>query len=180
MRQDSDDLNSLLPSPINNAKVSSPLLLNNDIYTTSSSPKASSNQFSSRSSTRLRQLLTNRSPSLNESPSRIVHYLPEAKQGPESPTSTHLSPRTNESFLPTPKRRRRNPSLSNEVNPNNDILLKKLLEKPQASPGSPSKSESNHSDDSLSEDQMTDKQRSDTFLRVNSFSFEFLFDHLSL
>lgn len=111
---------------------------------------------------------------MNENSSRTVHYLPDAKQGPESPTSTHLSPRTNEFSLTTLKRRRRNPSLSNGTNQNNDILLKKLLEKQSSSPAaSPSKTESDHSDDSLSDEQISDKQRSDTFLRVKIFSRSF-------
>ncbi len=162
----SNDLNSFLSSPSNNPKASSPLFSNNDIYTTSSSPRTSLTQTSSRSSTRLRQLLA------NKSPSQILHYHPETKledliQGPESPTSTHVSPITNE--LSTGKRRRKHSSSQNGQNNTTDILLKKILEKQNSFVQSPVKTESNHSDDSSSNGQITDKQRSDIFLRVNNF-----------
>jgi hypothetical protein len=176
----SNDLNSLLPSPVNHPKVSSPLFSNNDIYTTSSSPKALSTQIPSRSSTRLRQLLANKSPSTNDNPSQILHYHSETKfeeliQGPESPTTTHVSPIPNDlSSSSATKRRRKSSSTQNGQNNTADIILKKILEKQSSFVQSPIKTESNHSDDSSSNGQITDKQRSDIFLRVKFF---FLFNN---
>jgi len=175
----SNDLNSLLPSPLNHPKPSSsPHFSNNDIYTTSSSPRTSSssshtqNYSSSRSSTRLRQLLANKSPSTNENPSQTLHYHADVKleefiQGPESPTTTHVSPNTNDLPSTINKRRRKHSATANTPNQSADILLKKILEKQNSFVPSPIKTESNHSDDSVSNGQMSDKQRSDTFLRVN-------------
>ena len=176
----SNDLSSLLPSPVNHPKASSPFFANNDIYTTSSSPKASTPQQSSRSSTRLRQLLANKSPSTNESPSQIFHYRPETKfedliQGPESPTSTHVSPVTNEFSPSTTKRRRKHNGIANGQNHSKDILLKKILEKQNSFTPSPIKTDSNHSDDSSSNGQTTDKQRSDIYLRVSLCQFHLFF-----
>ncbi|CAF2629926.1 unnamed protein product [Rotaria sp. Silwood2] len=174
----SNDLNSFLLSPTN-PKTSSPFFSNNDIYTTSSSPKSHlaspSTQNLSRGSTRLRQLLTNKSPPTNENPSQTLHYLPDAKledfiQGPESPTTTHVSPLTTElsssSTTATAKRRRKNSSTLNEQNNSTDVLLKKILGRQNSFSTSPIKTESNHSDDSSSSGQTTNKQRSDIFLRT--------------
>jgi hypothetical protein len=102
-----------------------------------------------------------------------LHYLPDVKledliQGPESPTSTHVSPITNDISFSTTKRRRKNNSTPNGQNSSADILLKKILEKQNSFTPSPIKTESNHSDDSLSNGQMTEKQRSDIYLRVNN------------
>ncbi|CAF1063625.1 unnamed protein product [Adineta steineri] len=151
-----NDLNSFLPtcSPANK-KPSSPLQLidppsslhfsNSDIYTTASSPittlapsMQATNQL--RSSTRLRQLLATKSPpSTTPSP----HYHNENKlhsntfddliQVAESPTTTHVSPLPND--LPSPTKRRRNPSQTtngilhnnNNTNAASDILLKQIL-----------------------------------------------------
>ena len=147
----SNDLNSLLSSSpsINKKDLSSPLHLtdptsllfsNSDIYTTSSSPISSiQTDFStnqSRSSTRLRQLLATKScPSTSASPHKShTNTFDELIQVAESPTTTHVSPLSND--LPSPTKRRRNPSqtngLSNTNNNNNnnnsaDILLKQLL-----------------------------------------------------
>ncbi|CAF0950930.1 unnamed protein product [Adineta steineri] len=159
-----NDLTSLPSSPTNHLKSSSsPLFSNNDIYTTSSSPKSihPMSQNPSRSSKRLRQLLTNKSPSKNDNPSQILHYLPDTKledltQGPESPTTTHVSP------LST--KRRRKPSATQ--NHAADILLKKLLGRQNSFSTSPTKTESNQSDDSSPGGQTTNKQRSDIFLRT--------------
>ncbi len=105
----------------------------------------------------------------------MVHYLPDAKledliQGPESPTSTHVSPMTNDSSLTNTKRRRKHSSTPNGQNTTADILLKKILEKQNSFTPSPIKTESNNSDDSLSNGQITEKQRSDIYLRVNTYS----------
>jgi len=126
-------------------------------------------QNSSRSSRRLRQLLTDKSPSTNDNPSQILHYLPETKledliQGPESPTTTHVSPSST-------KRRRKNSSIQNHNTA--DILLKTILRR-QSSFSPPSiKTESSCSEDSSPGGQTTNKQRSDIYLRVN-FLLEFL------
>jgi len=207
----SNDLNSLLPSssPSANKKSSSPLqsvdptsllFSNSDIYTTASSPIPPitiplTNQ--SRSSTRLRQLLATKSP---PSTSASPHYhndnnkshsntFDDLIQVPESPTTTHVSPLSND--LPSPTKRRRNHSQTNGLSNNTpnsaDILLKQILGRQTplttnptdnstsdnnftwSSPGSvPAiKTESNHSDDSSSNTPgATNKLRSDIFLRV--------------
>ena len=146
----------------------SPLFSNSDIYTTASSPKStqSAGQHPARSSKRLRQLLTNKSPQTNENTTTTLHYLPDAKledliQGSESPTSTHLSPTSN--------RRRRKPSI-NQNNNTADLLLKKLLRRQNSTSASPTQVDSNHSDDSSSSTSASNKQRSDTFLRVSQSS----------
>ncbi len=203
----SNDLNSLLPTPSPaHKKASSPLQLvdptsllfsNSDIYTTSSSPIPhtptatipSTNQ--SRSSTRLRQLLATKSP---PSTSASPHYHNENKshtntfddlsQVAESPTTTHLSPLTND--LPSPSKRRRNYSQTNGNSA--DILLKQILGRQApfttnptdnstlennplwSSPGPASaiKTESNNSDDSSSNPPGgANKIRSDMYLRVS-------------
>jgi hypothetical protein len=143
----------------------------------------------SRSSTRLRQLLTTKSPS-STAPS--PHYHNDNKshsnafddliQVAESPTTTHVSPLPND--LPSPTKRRRNHSQTNGNTA--DILLKQLLGRQTTSsndlttpdnnsawlsPGSVPliKTESNNSDDSTSGGQTTNtnKLRSDIFLRVS-------------
>ena len=171
IQNNSNDLNSLLPSPLNNPKPLSPHFPNNDIYTTSSSPKPSLTQNLSRSSTRLRQLLANKSPSTNENHSQMLHYHPDIKleelhQGPESPTTTHVSPNTNEFSSLATKRRRKHNTTPNGQNNNPDNLLKQILEKQNSFVPSPLRTDSNHSDDSSSNGHITDKQRSDIFLRV--------------
>jgi hypothetical protein len=160
-----------------NPKSSSPLFSNDDIYTTSTNSKAHPmSQNPSRSSRRLRQLLANKSPPTNDNPSQILHYLPERKledliQGPESPTTTHVSPSST-------KRRRNNSSIQNHNT--TDVLLKKLLGR--QSPFSPPsiKTESSCSEDSSPGGQTTNKQRSDIFLRVNFlfFIFSYWITHL--
>lgn len=159
--------------------MSSPFLSNNDIYTTSSSPRppltspSTSAQNSARGSTRLRQLLANKSPSANDSVSQSLQYHNDGKlddliQGPESPTTTHVSPSNTELLSSSSsKRRRKNSSNSNEQNNPADVLLKQILGRQSSFPTSPMKTESNHSDDSTSSGQATNKQRSDIFLRVN-------------
>lgn len=136
--------------------------------TSSSSKTPSASQNPSRNSRRLRQLLTNKSPSTNENPSQILHYLPDAKledliQGPESPTTTHVSPSAND--LSSTKRRRKHSSTQNNAP---DMLLKKLLGQNSFSP-SPIKAESNDSNESSPGGQTGSKQRSDIFLRVKFF-----------
>lgn len=174
----SNDLNQFLASPTNN-KLPSPLFSNNDIYTTSSSPRppltspSPSLQNSARSSIRLRQLLTNKSPTANENPSQIVHYHADSKldefiQGPESPTTTHVSPLTNELLSANSLSKRQlkaSPSLHEHTN-GGDGLLKRILERPNSHSTSPLRPESNHSDDSSSSGHASTKQRSDTYLRV--------------
>ncbi|CAF1481951.1 unnamed protein product, partial [Rotaria sordida] len=143
----SNDLNHFLPScsPVNK-KPSSPLQLldptsllfaNNDIYTTASSPLTTPTTQSSRSSTRLRQLLATKSPSSTTIPS--PHYHNDTKthtntfddliQVAESPTTTHVSPLPND--IPSPIKRSRSHSQTNGIsnNTNNvaDILLKQIL-----------------------------------------------------
>ncbi|CAF5040653.1 unnamed protein product, partial [Rotaria magnacalcarata] len=172
----SNDLQAFLSSPTN-TKTSSPLFSNSDIYTTSSSPKpvltspSPSLLNSARGSTRLRQLLTTKSPSANDNPSQTLHYHADEKledfiQGPESPTTTHVSPLTNELLSSITKRRRKNSfSLSEQTN-GGDGLLKKILEQPNSHSISPIRTDSNHSDDSSSSGHASNKQRSDTFLRT--------------
>jgi hypothetical protein len=132
-------------------------------------------------STRLRQLLTNKSPSTNENPSQTLHYHAETKiddliQGPESPTTTHVSPLTDDLSSST-KRRRKHSFTQNVQNNPPDTLSKKMLARQSSFSPPPHKTESNHSDDSSSGGQTTNKQRSDTFLRVNPIDF---FDFLHL
>lgn len=205
----SNDLATFLPtsSPSTNKTSNSPLSLvdptallfsNHDIYTTTSSPQPApqtptlplSNQ--SRSSTRLRQLLTTKSPSASPSP----HYLQDTRphsntfddfiQAAESPTTTHVSPLSND--LPSPNRRRRNHSQTNGGN-SADLLLKQILGRHtplttttntnenltlenQLSWSSPNsalgiKTESNMSDENAATTPgSTTKLRSDTFLRT--------------
>ncbi len=59
----------------------------------------------------------------------------------------------------------------NGQNNTTDVLLKKFLEKQNSFAESPNRTESNHSDDSTSNGQITDKQRSDIFLRVKQNLF---------
>ena len=170
----SNDLNSLLSSP-SNPQTSSQFLPNNDIYTTLSSSKSAltssiSAHNQSRSSTRLRQLLANKSPSMNDHPSQTLHYHPEGKvadpkQEPESPPTAHLSPAYTE--LPLSKKwQSQNGSNVNEQTNTSAMLLKKILGKQSSLSTSLSKTESICNDDSLSNEQSTTKQRSDIFLRV--------------
>lgn len=100
--------------------------------------------------------------------------LEEFIQGPESPTTTHVSPISNELTSSSSTKRRRKLSLTSPNGQNNtaDMLLKKILEKQNSFAESPFKTESNHSDDSLSNGQITDKQRSDIFLRVINSIFK--------
>ena len=205
-----NDLNSLLPTPppVASKKSVSPfqlvdpssLLFNNsDIYTTANSPVPptptasipSTNQ--ARSSTRLRQLLATKSPpSTSASPRCHTENKPhnntldELTQVTESPTTTHLSPLSND--IPSPGKRRRHHSQTNGNS--SDMLLKQILGRhapltashsadfPTAennnplwlSPGSASaiKTESNHSDDSPANTPgSASKLRSDMYLRVS-------------
>ena len=181
-QNNSNDLSSLLPSPVN-PKTSSPLFPNSDPYSLSPSPRVSaSSKQQSRNSTRLRQLLANKSASGNESPSETLHYHPETKleellQDAESPTSTHLSPLLGD--LPSPIKRRRKPTLtSSEQNESVDILLKKILGRQSSLSSSPVRTESTHSDDSCSTGHASNKQRSDIFLRV-IIRFEHFSSHSS-
>ncbi|CAF5094416.1 unnamed protein product, partial [Rotaria magnacalcarata] len=142
----SNDLNSFLPacsptnkkpsSPLQSMDPSSLLFSNNDIYTTVSSPLTASANLS-RSSRRLRQLLTTKSPSSTTAPS--PHYRNDNKshsntfddliQVAESPTTTHVSPAPND--LPSQTKRSRSHSQTNGTlnNSNNaaDMLLKQIL-----------------------------------------------------
>ncbi|CAF4483724.1 unnamed protein product, partial [Rotaria socialis] len=163
----SNDLQAFLSSPTN-TKTSSPLFSNSDIYTTSSSPKpvltspSPSLLNSARGSTRLRQLLSTKSPSANDNPSQTLHYHADEKledfiQGPESPTTTHVSPLTNELLSSIAKRRRKNSFTFNEQNNGGDGLLKKILEKPNSHSTSPVRTDSNHSDDSSSSGHASNK-----------------------
>ena len=169
-QNNSNDLSSLLPSPLN-SKTSSPLFSNNDPFSLSPSPKLSaSSKQQARNSTRLRQLLANKSASATENPTETLHYHPDIKleellQDAESPTSTHLSPLIGD--LPSPIKRRQKPALtSSEQNESVDILLKKILGRQASLSSSPVRTESNHSDDSTSTGHTSNKQRSDIFLRV--------------
>lgn len=202
-----NDLNSLLPTPppVASKKSLSPLQLtdassllfnNSDIYTTSNSPVPPTPTASiplfhqSRSSTRLRQLLATKSPPSTSASPRYhnenkshTNVLDELTQIAESPTTTHLSPLSNE--IPSPNKRRRNPSQTNGNS--SDMLLKQILGRQAPltttdlsavennnplwlSPGSASaiKTESNHSDDSPSNPHSgANKLRSDMYLRVS-------------
>jgi hypothetical protein len=171
------DLNFPLPSPANTKNFSTPFI-NSEIHTASTSPKmtAITGQLppsQSRTSTRLRQLLANKFPSTGENPTQTIHYHPDDKldellQDAESPTSTHLSPSGNELKTPAKRRRKINSSASSpDANNSVDALLKKILGRQGSSSTSPVKTESNHSDDSSSNGQASNKQRSDIFLRVN-------------
>jgi hypothetical protein len=130
-------INKKSSSPLTTMDPTSLMFSNNDIYTTSSSPMTT-NQ--SRSSTRLRQLLATKSPpSITSSPSQTLHYHSENKshsnafddliQVAESPTTTHVSPSSND--LPSPTKRRRNHSQTNGIHSNTknsaDMLLKQIL-----------------------------------------------------
>ena len=205
-----NDLNSLLPTPppVASKKSVSPfqlvdpssLLFNNsDIYTTANSPVPptptasipSTNQ--ARSSTRLRQLLATKSPPSTSASPRChtenkphTNTLDELTQVAESPTTTHLSPLSND--IPSPGKRRRHHSQTNGNS--SDMLLKQILGRHAPltasnsadfstaennnplwlSPGSASaiKTESNHSDDSPANTPgSASKLRSDMYLRVS-------------
>ena len=124
---------------------------NSEIYSTASSPMATP----SRSSTRLRQLLTTKSPPPpTPSPSQTVHYhnetkshsnsLDERPQAVESPSTTHLSPATNDSPSPTKRRRKLSHNLSlphTPTNPTSDILLKQILGRQPANLSMPNASD---------------------------------------
>lgn len=203
-----NDLNSLLPTPppVATKKSLSPLQLvdpssflfpNSDIYSTTNSPVPPTPTASipltnqSRSSTRLRQLLATKSPPSTSASPRYqnenkpyTNVLDELTQIAESPTTTHQSPLSNE--LPSPNKRRRNPSQTHGNS--SDMLLKQILGRQAPltntpdlstvennnplwlSPGSASaiKTESNHSDDSSSNIHGgANKLRSDMYLRVS-------------
>lgn len=172
----STDVNFFLSSPAR-SKTSTPHPSNSDLFHPSASPKINTNSSSqmmpnqSRTSTRLRQLLANKSPSTNENPSQTIHYHPEDKldellNDQESPTTTHLSPSLTDLSSPI-KRRRKHLTNGNETNNSVDVLLKKVLGRENPSSLSPNKTESNHSDDSSLNGQASNKQRSDIFLRVS-------------
>ena len=171
----SDDIHFLLSSPARSKNASTLSHTNNDIFSTSASPKVTpSGQLltsQSRSSTRLRQLLANKSPSTSENPSQTLHYHPDDKldellQEQESPSTTHLSPLLGDRSSPTKHRRKPNLSAT-EQHSSVDFLLKKILGRQNSASTSPIKTESTHSDDSCSTGGTTNKQRSDTFLRVS-------------
>ena len=168
-QNNSNELNPFLPSPAQ-TKTSSTLFPCKEFSNTSTDPKMTGSAqmlpSQTRSSTRLRQLLSNRSPSTNENPSQTLHYhADDFLQQPESPSSTRLSPLLND--LPSPmKRQRKTTPSSNEQLNSSDILLKKILGKQNSASTSPNRADSIHSDDSSSNGQTTNKQRSDTYLRV--------------
>ena len=134
----SSPLNKKCSSPSNTIDASLSLFSNGEIYSTASSPTTTP----SRSSTRLRQLLSTKSPPPpTPSPSQqTVHYhnepkshsnsLDERSQAAESPSTTHLSPATDGTTSPTKRRRKlsHNHSLPHtSTNPVSDILLKQIL-----------------------------------------------------